>query len=44
MMTRIVEAQSTNQVSLNGNFEKAQELFEQISDQAGTIDQTLKDL
>jgi bacillithiol synthase len=41
LMTRIVKSQSVNQVSLNGNFEKAVDLFEQIKTQAGAIDQTL---
>jgi bacillithiol biosynthesis cysteine-adding enzyme BshC len=41
LMTKIVRDQSENRVSLNGNFEKAVELFEQIKEQAGAIDKTL---
>ncbi|HEU4472085.1 MAG TPA: bacillithiol biosynthesis cysteine-adding enzyme BshC [Flavisolibacter sp.] len=41
LMRLIVEKHSTNAVSLNGNFEKADALFEQIKTQAGAIDPTL---
>jgi bacillithiol synthase len=41
LMNKIVRDNSQNQVSLNGNFEKAEELFEQIKQQAGAIDPTL---
>jgi bacillithiol biosynthesis cysteine-adding enzyme BshC len=41
LMNRVVEMNSTNQVSLNGNFEMADELFERIGLQAGSVDPTL---
>jgi bacillithiol biosynthesis cysteine-adding enzyme BshC len=41
LMKRIVERNSVNAVSLNGNFERAEELFEQIKMQAEAIDTTL---
>lgn len=41
LMKRIVSRYSANAVSLNGNMEKAQALFEQIRSQAEVIDQTL---
>ena len=41
LMNLVVERNSQNKVALNGNFEKAEELFEEIRTQAGTIDPTL---
>ncbi|WP_121356571.1 bacillithiol biosynthesis cysteine-adding enzyme BshC [Flavisolibacter nicotianae] len=41
LMKEIVTRQSGNSVSLNGNFEKAEALYEQLRLQAETIDQTL---
>lgn len=41
LMTLIVTKNSQNKVSLNGNFEKAEEFFEQIRMQAEAIDKTL---
>jgi uncharacterized protein YllA (UPF0747 family) len=41
LMNLVVERMSHNQVALNGNFEKAEALFEQIRAQAGSIDPTL---
>ena len=41
LMNLIVARNSEHSVSLNGNFEKAEELFEQIKTQAGRIDPTL---
>lgn len=41
LMKQIVSQNSNHRVSLNGNFEKAEELFEQIKLQAGAIDPTL---
>ena len=40
-MSLVVARNSEHTVSLNGNFEKAEELFEQIRIQAGNIDPTL---
>jgi bacillithiol biosynthesis cysteine-adding enzyme BshC len=42
LMKKIVEKNSSHAVFLNGNFEKAELLFEQIKSQAGAIDPTLK--
>jgi bacillithiol biosynthesis cysteine-adding enzyme BshC len=41
LMKEIVKRDSLNAVSLNGNFEKAEALFDQIRSQAAAIDQTL---
>jgi bacillithiol biosynthesis cysteine-adding enzyme BshC len=41
LMKLIVKRYSVNPVSLNGNFEKAEELFDEIKMQAGAIDPTL---
>jgi bacillithiol biosynthesis cysteine-adding enzyme BshC len=41
LMRLIVEKNSANKIYLNGNFEKADALFEQIREQAGSIDPTL---
>jgi bacillithiol biosynthesis cysteine-adding enzyme BshC len=41
LMNRVVEINSTRQVSLNGNFEMANALYEKIGTQAGNIDPTL---
>ena len=41
IMNLIVARKSTNDTSLNGNFEKAEELFQSLSSQAATIDPTL---
>jgi bacillithiol biosynthesis cysteine-adding enzyme BshC len=41
LMKQIVEKNSVHAVSLNGNFEKAEELFDQIKMQAAAIDTTL---
>lgn len=41
LMKQFVEKHSENAVSLNGNFEKAEALYEQIRMQAESIDQTL---
>jgi bacillithiol biosynthesis cysteine-adding enzyme BshC len=41
IMKLIVQKYSTHAVALNGTFEKAGELFEQIKSQAGAIDPTL---
>jgi bacillithiol synthase len=41
LMNRVVEMNSTLQISLNGNFEIADALYEKIGHQAGTIDPTL---
>ncbi|RYZ30174.1 MAG: bacillithiol biosynthesis BshC [Chitinophagaceae bacterium] len=41
LMNRIVKEKSENPVSLNGNFEKATELFEHIKSQALRVDTTL---
>lgn len=41
IMKQIVEKYSTHAVSLNGNFEKAEQLFEQLKTQAGAVDVTL---
>jgi len=41
LMNRIVKEKSQNPVSLNGNFEKATELFEHIKSQALRVDTTL---
>jgi uncharacterized protein YllA (UPF0747 family) len=41
IMKTIVQKYSTHKVALNGTFEKASELFEQIKLQAGAIDPTL---
>lgn len=41
LMKGIVEKHSQHAVSLNGNFEKVEKLFEQIRSQAASIDQTL---
>lgn len=41
LFTRIVKNRAENPVSLNGNLEKATELYENIKAQAGKIDQTL---
>jgi bacillithiol synthase len=41
LMNLVVAKNSEHTVSLNGNFEKAEELFEQIKVQAGSIDPTL---
>ena len=41
LMNRIVKEKSENPVSLNGNFEKASELFEHIKVQALRVDTTL---
>ena len=40
-MKKLVFKNSKHQVALNGNFEKAEVLFEEISRQAGSIDPTL---
>ena len=41
IMKLIVQKYSEHKVKLNGNFERADELFEQIKEQAGAIDPTL---
>jgi bacillithiol biosynthesis cysteine-adding enzyme BshC len=41
LMKLIVDKNSTNKIYLNGNFERAEELFEQIREQAETVDKTL---
>lgn len=41
LMKLVVSNNSRKAISLNGNFEKAEELFEQIKIQAGAIDPTL---
>ncbi|MGN6401847.1 MAG: bacillithiol biosynthesis cysteine-adding enzyme BshC [Flavisolibacter sp.] len=41
LMNLLVERNAKHPISLNGNFEKAEELFEQIKTQAGAIDVTL---
>lgn len=41
LMNEVVAKKSSNPVSLNGKFEKAEELFEQIRLQANSIDPTL---
>lgn len=41
IMKMIVHKYSEHKVKLNGNFERADELFEQIKEQAGAIDPTL---
>ena len=41
IMKLIVERKSANDTALNGNFEKAEELFQSLSSQAATIDPTL---
>jgi bacillithiol biosynthesis cysteine-adding enzyme BshC len=41
LMTLIVERMSSNAISLNGNFEKAEAFYEQIKTQAAAIDPTL---
>jgi bacillithiol biosynthesis cysteine-adding enzyme BshC len=41
LMKSLVLKQSENAVSLNGNFEKAEALYEQVREQAQMIDQTL---
>jgi bacillithiol biosynthesis cysteine-adding enzyme BshC len=41
LMKVLVQKVSSNAVSLNGTFEKAEELFEQIKNQAAAIDPTL---
>jgi bacillithiol biosynthesis cysteine-adding enzyme BshC len=41
IMRLIVQKYSEHKVKLNGNFERADELFEQIKEQAGAIDPTL---
>ena len=41
LMKKMVSERSGNQLSLNGNLEKADALFEQLRVQAGAIDQTL---
>jgi uncharacterized protein YllA (UPF0747 family) len=41
LMNLVVAKNSEHTVSLNGNFEKAEEFFEQIKVQAGSIDPTL---
>lgn len=41
LMKQIVVQNAEHAVSLNGTFEKAEELFEQIRQQAETVDQTL---
>lgn len=41
LMKKLVFKNSKHQVALNGNFEKAEVLFEEISRQAGSIDPTL---
>lgn len=41
IMNRIVEKYSENDTTLNGNFEKAEDLFHSLSSQAATIDPTL---
>ncbi|MGZ5192185.1 MAG: bacillithiol biosynthesis cysteine-adding enzyme BshC, partial [Flavisolibacter sp.] len=41
IMKMIVQKYSEHKVKLNGNFERADELFEQIKEQAGAIDPTL---
>jgi uncharacterized protein YllA (UPF0747 family) len=41
LMNLLVERNAEHPISLNGNFEKAEELFEQIKTQAGAIDSTL---
>ncbi|HEX2606608.1 MAG TPA: bacillithiol biosynthesis cysteine-adding enzyme BshC, partial [Flavisolibacter sp.] len=42
LLNRIVDRTSANKVRLNGNFEKAENLYDQISLQAGEIDATLR--
>ena len=41
LLKRIVTETSANKISLNGNFEKAEALFDQIQIQAGAVDATL---
>ena len=41
LFTHIVKNRAENPVSLNGNFEKATELYEHIKAQASKVDQTL---
>ena len=41
LVNRIVLKNTANEIRLNGNFEKAEELFEQIKSQAGAIDPSL---
>ena len=41
LVNQVVESQSSNTISLNGNFEKAEAFYEQIKVQAAAIDPTL---
>lgn len=41
LLNLVVTRHSEHEISLNGNFEKAEDLFEQIKTQAGSIDATL---
>ncbi|GAC1705785.1 MAG: bacillithiol biosynthesis cysteine-adding enzyme BshC [Flavisolibacter sp.] len=41
LVNHLVQKRSTNRVTLNGNFEKAADLYDQIKIQAGAIDPTL---